>query len=184
MTGEAEIFAEAIRSNFDRMLAVATRILRDREEAKDAVQDACIAAYEAFPRFEERSQLSTWLHRIVCNAALARLRQRDRLAESPIDDLLPQFDEFGMMVNAGASALGSVDELLVRAETRQTVQAAIDRLPPIYRTILVLRDIEELSMEEVANLLDVSTTVVKVRLHRGRLALKKLLATALRGDLP
>jgi RNA polymerase sigma-70 factor, ECF subfamily len=128
--------------------------------------------------FEGGCQLSTWLHRIVVNAALMRLRSRRRKPEESIDVLLPAFKEDGHHVEQFTEWTTPADQLLERQETRATVRACIDELPDNYREVLVLRDIEELSTQEVAQMLSVTTTAVKVRLHRARQALSTLLRKA------
>jgi RNA polymerase sigma-70 factor (ECF subfamily) len=150
--------------------------LRHEEEAADAVQEAFLSAYRALDRFDQASRLSTWLHRIVINACLMRLRSRRRRPEEPIEDLLPRFQADGHQVDHPTPEWeGSAEVLLARSQTRAIVREAIDRLPDSYRTVLLLRDIEELTTEEAARSLGVSENAVKVRLHRARLALRGLL---------
>jgi len=158
-----------------RMLAVARRITRNDEDARDAVQSAYMSAFVALQKFEGACQLSTWLHRIVVNAALMKLRTRRRKPEESIDALLPAFQEDGHHVEQ-FSALGTpADRLLERSETRAMVRACIAELPDNYRTVLILRDIEQLSTDEAAEMLGVTPTAVKVRLHRARQALATLI---------
>jgi len=154
-------------------------LLRDEHEAEDAVQESFLAAFRSIGGFEGGAKLSTWLHRIVVNRSLMRLRSRRRHPEGAIDDLLPGFDDTG---HHSVSVLGfaaSADELLERRETRALVRHAIDQLPEIYRTVVVLRDVEELDTEEAADALGITTTAVKVRLHRARQALRTLLEGSL-----
>jgi RNA polymerase sigma-70 factor, ECF subfamily len=173
---DEDAFERLVREQGGRLLAVARRFLRDEEEARDAVQECFLSAYRSLDRFEQGSRLSTWLHRIVINACLMRLRSRRRKPEEPIEDLLPQFQADGHQVNHPTPEwAGSAEELLARAETRSIVRAAIDRLPETYRAVLLLRDIEEVSTEDAARSLGVSANAVKIRLHRARLALRGLL---------
>jgi len=162
-----------------RMLAVARRILRNEADARDAVQDAYLCAFRSLARFEGASTLSTWLHRIVVNAALMRLRSRRRRSEESIEPLLPQFLEDGHHASHPSEWMPS-DALLEQRETREFVRAAIDRLPEGYRTILLLRDIEELDTDETARALELTAAAVKVRLHRARQALRTLLDPVMR----
>lgn len=171
--------ASLVRSETPRLLAVARRILRQEEDAKDAVQDALISALSSLDRFEGGSQLSTWLHRIVVNAALMKLRSRRARPEESIDEFLPAFEADGH-ISVPASEWVPADELLLRDETKRLVRASIDRLPESYRTVLLLRDIEELTTDETAQALNITTTAVKVRLHRARQALRGLLDPGLR----
>ena len=99
------------------------------------------------------ARLSTWLHRIAVNAALMRLRCRKRRAECSIDDLLPRFDEDGSWASETSRVAPSSHELVERGETRRFVRACIDRLPESARTVLMMRDIEDLDTDEAAELL-------------------------------
>ena len=162
------------------MLAVARRMLRHEEEARDAVQEAFLLAFRGLPRFAGQSRLGTWLHRIVVNAALMRLRSRRARPEESIEPLLPSFMEDGHATRSYREWPESADRLLERAEVRSLVRTAIDRLPPTYRTVLLLRDIEEIDTAEVAALLEISANAVKIRLHRARQALRELLDPHLR----
>ncbi len=169
-------FSELVRAQGPRMLAVARRLLRSDEDAADAVQEAFISAFRAIGNFEGGARLSTWLHRIVVNAALMRLRSRSRRPETSIDGLLPRFVEDGEYLDEprewkSPEALSALE----RRETREMVRGLIDRLPTDYRTVLLLRDIEGLDTKETAELLGVTPNAAKIRLHRARLALRGLL---------
>jgi RNA polymerase sigma-70 factor (ECF subfamily) len=172
--GDADAFAALVRDHGGRMLSVARRLLRQEDDAQDVVQEALLAAFRALPRFEGQSKLSTWLHRIVVNAALMKLRSQRRRGEAPIDDLLPHFDETGHRLDDRSEA-PMPDVELDRAALRARVRRCIDHLPESYRTVLVLRDVEELDTAEVARLLETSEGAVKTRLHRARQALRTLL---------
>jgi RNA polymerase sigma-70 factor (ECF subfamily) len=180
-SGDEAAFERLVRDHGGRLLSVARRFLRDEEEARDAVQDCFLSAYRALDRFDQGSRLSTWLHRIVINACLMRLRTRRRKPETPIEELLPRFQADGHQVNHPTPEWeGTAETLLARKETRSIVREAIDRLPDSYRAVLLLRDIEELSTEEAARSLGVSENAVKIRLHRARQALRGLLEPAFR----
>lgn len=176
--GDQAAFATVVRSHGGRLLAVAKRLLRDEDDARDALQDALLSAFRGIDGFQEGARLSTWLHRIVVNAALMKLRARKRRPEDPIEGLLPQFLEDGHRVtvdNPDSPWVEPAETLLQRREARALVRDAIDRLPEGYRTVLLLRDIEDLSTEEAARLLEMTPNAVKVRLHRARQALRTLL---------
>ncbi|MGH7966890.1 MAG: RNA polymerase sigma factor [Candidatus Binatia bacterium] len=174
-TGDEVAFERLVRAYSGRMLAVARRLLRNEEDARDAVQDAFLSAFRAFDDFAESAQLSTWLHRIVVNAALMKLRTRRRRPEESIDDLLPNFLEDGHHAQPVTEWRETAEVAMQRGETRAIVRECIDRLPETYRTVLLLRDIEDLDTEEAARLLGISSNAVKVRLHRARQALRTLL---------
>ena len=172
LQAQHDLFEEMVRSHGSRLLATARRILgRDEDAARDAVQDALLSAYQSLARFRADASLSTWLHRIVVNAALMRRRAHKRRRETAIDDLLPTFTDDGHH----ATPPPSPERMLEHAQLRANVRACIDRLPATYRTVIVMRDLEDRSTEEAADALGISTNAVKVRLHRARQALLTLL---------
>jgi len=174
---------QLVRDNIAWMLALAERILRDRGLAEDAVQEAFMAAFRGLDSFEGRSTLKTWLHRITVNASLSKLRQLKRLAERPIDEYLPEFDRHECRIEARWTYLAPLQDVLENDDLRARVSESIDALPESYRIVLQLRDIEGYDTSEVAELLKISASNVKVRLHRARAALKKLLEPILRGEV-
>jgi RNA polymerase sigma-70 factor, ECF subfamily len=173
--GDQEASAALVRKYGGRMLAVAGRFLHCPEDIADALQDAFLAAFRSLDKFEGNSSLGTWLHRIVVNSCLAKLRAQSRSRAVPIDDLLPTFDETGHHARPVGSWEGQPLALLAREETRTQVKACIDRLPEPYRTVLLLRDIEELDTNQTAQHLGIAPGAVKTRLHRARQALRTLL---------
>jgi RNA polymerase sigma-70 factor (ECF subfamily) len=182
--GDEEAFETLVREHGGRLLAVARRFLRNEEDARDAVQETFLSAFRSLPKFEEGSSLSTWLHRIVINASLMKLRTRRRKAEESIEELLPRFAADGHAVEASVEWEATAETLLARSETRELVRRSIERLTETHRSILLMRDIEELSTEECANLLGVTENAVKIRLHRARQALRGLLDPHLRRSGP
>lgn len=182
--GDASAYAELVRAQGGRLLAVTRRLLRNEEDARDAVQDTFLSAFRAFDTFQEGARLSTWLHRIAINAALMRLRARKPAAELPIDDLLPTYTEDGHTEHAAALWQEPADRRMERRELCGLVQRCIDALPEGHRTILILRDIEELDTDQAAQVLCISVAAAKVRLHRARLALRTLLDPHLRRPAP
>jgi RNA polymerase sigma-70 factor (ECF subfamily) len=173
--GDEAAFAELVRANGGRMLAVARRILKSDDEAHDATQEAFLQAFRAMDRFAGDALLSTWLHRITVNACLMRLRHRKRHPEAAIEELLPSFDDTGHRVENGTEWTDDVLGRMESARLQKVVRDAIDRLPENYRTVLVLRDIEGLSTEESAQALGIRPEAAKMRLHRARQALRTLL---------
>lgn len=170
---------ELVRSQTGRLLSVARRMLRNEDDARDAVQEGFMSAFRALDNFNGNCKLSTWLHRIVVNAALMKIRTRSRRPEDPIEDLLPHFLEDGHHAEP-TSHWSNANELIEQRETRERVRAAIDRLPDSYRVVLLLRDIEELDTAETARALNLTPNTVKIRLHRARQALAKLLEPTFR----
>jgi len=173
--GDDDAFEACVRAYSGQLLAVARRILSHEEDARDAVQDAFLSAFKGIGRFDGLSRISTWLHRIVVNAALSRLRARQRRPEMSIEDLLPHFAEGEHQIDPPAPWKATSVAILQQQEARDMVRGCINRLPETYRIVLVLRDIEGLSTEETAQLLDTTLGVVKTRLHRARQALRSFL---------
>jgi len=174
--GDEAGYEQVVRTYGGLLLAVARRIVDTEEDARDVVQDAFLNAFKSFARFEGNAKLSTWLHRIVVNAALMKLRTRKRKPEQSIESMLPSFLDDGHHEERFQSWDEPVDKVMERKEARELVRQQIDALPEGYRTVLVLRDIEGLDTEETAKGLGLSVNATKIRLHRARQALRTLLA--------
>jgi RNA polymerase sigma-70 factor (ECF subfamily) len=177
--GDNDAFEQLVRQYGARLFAAARRLLNNEQDAQDAVQEAFLSAFKALDQFTGMAKLSTWLHRIVINAALMKLRSRRRRPEASIEELLPRFDAQGEWETPVSHWNTPTEELLQQQQTHALVRHSIDRLPETYRTVLLLRDIEELDTEEAANILGITANAVKIRLHRARQALMTLLRTAL-----
>jgi len=173
--GDPEAFGRLFARHRDRLWAVAIRTLGDPEEAADALQDAMISAFRRAGSFRGDSAVTTWLHRIVVNAALVQLRSKKRRGEHPIETLLPRFDQDGEWIDDQVTWTNAAETVLESRDSREMVRRCIERLPEKYRSVLVLRDIEELDTEEAAQSLSLTANTVKVRLHRARQALKTLI---------
>jgi RNA polymerase sigma-70 factor (ECF subfamily) len=173
--GDDDAFEACVRAYCGRLLVVARRILQNEEDARDAVQDALLSAFKGIAGFQGQSRLGTWLHRIVVNAALGRLRSRRRHPERSIEELLPHFGEDEHQIDPPTPWKATSERIVQQQESREVVRRCVSQLPEIYRTVLLLRDIEELDTEETARILDTSPGVVKTRLHRARQALRSLL---------
>ncbi len=179
--GDDAAFEELVRAHGGRMLAVARRFLPE-EDARDAVQDAFVSVTRSIEKFEGNARLSTWLHRIVVNAALMKIRWRKRRPEDSIEELLPRFRDDGHQEQPASPWRESVQQTLERQEVRELVREKIAELPESYRAVLLLRDVEELDTQETADSLGITPNNVKVRLHRARQALRTLLDPHLRED--
>lgn len=164
-----------VRRYGPRMLSTARRLLNVDADALDAVQDAFLSAFRTIDSFEGRSQLGSWLYRIVVNASLMKLRTKRRRKERSIDDLLPKYNDGGTLSDHVQSWRLTHDKAVEMRETRKLVRDSIAELPEPYRAVLLLRDIEELNTEEAAEALEISPAAVRTRLHRARQALKSLL---------
>ena len=172
--GESAAYEEVIRELGGRMLATAVRMLSNEDDAQEAVQDAFLSAFRNIAGFDEKSKFGTWLHRILINACLMKLRTRRRKPSVSLD-------EMGARMNGGEPAEAPIASWRERApeeldeETRARIRTEIEELPDEYRTVIMLRDIEDLNTEETAAVLGVSVSAVKTRLHRARLALRERL---------
>jgi RNA polymerase sigma-70 factor (ECF subfamily) len=173
--GDADAFATLLRQYGPRLLRLARSVVGNEEDARDVLQDAMVAVHRSIDRYESSSALATWLHRIVVNAALMKLRTKRRHPEEEIDALLPRFAEDGHQLVPSTPWSESAEAMLEREETRAAVREAIAKLPDAYRIVLQLRDIEEMTTAEVAEILGVTANTVKIRLHRARQALRTLL---------
>jgi RNA polymerase sigma-70 factor (ECF subfamily) len=173
--GDTAAFETLLDRYGGRLLRLARRFCGSEEDARDALQDAMVAVFKSIGNFESNSMLSTWLHRIVVNACLMKLRTKKRREEIDIEELMPRFKEDGHQVEPSQPWTESAQSMLERDELRAQVRAAIDQLPETYRVVLQLRDIEEMSTEETAEVLGITPNAVKIRLHRARQALRALL---------
>ena len=173
--GDATAFEDLLQQYGARLLRLARRLLNSEEDAQDALQDAMVAVFKSIGSFESNSMLSTWLHRIVVNASLMKLRTKRRREEIDIEEVLPRFQEDGHQVEPSQPWTESAESMLERDELRALVRASIEQLPETYRVVLQLRDIEEMTTEETAQVLGITPNAVKIRLHRARQALRALL---------
>lgn len=179
--GDNRAYETLVRNYSGRLFAVARRLLSCDEDAADAVQETFISAFRAIDGFHGQSALGTWLHRIAVNACLRKLSSRARHGTVSLEQHLPTFDETGRHVRPVVSWTEDAFAGLRRSEMRDRVRACIDQLPEDYRTILILRDIEELDTDETSELLGISLSAVKARLHRARQALRMLLESLAAG---
>lgn len=170
-----------MRRNDQRLFRAAWRILKNREDAEDAVQSAYLKAFAAIRSFAGRSSLSTWLTRIVTNDALAHARVKRR--RSLIDEHeVPILDDYRDLLMRG-SMPESPERAVARGQIRQLLDDAINQLPAPFRAVFVLRQIEELEVSEVAETLGIPAATVKTRHLRARRRLQRALGPCLRGTL-
>jgi RNA polymerase sigma-70 factor, ECF subfamily len=160
----------------DRVYRLAIRITGNEQDAEEVVQDALWTAARKIGMFKGESAFGSWVYRITANTAYQKLRGRQsRRHEISLDEVLPLFDELGCHAQPVADWSQAASDPAVQAELRTTLSAAIDELPAAYKAVLVLRDIEGRSTEEIAQALGLSIAVVKTRAHRARLFLRKRL---------
>ena len=166
-----------------RAYRVAFGITRNHSEAEEVVQDVFLTLFRKIDMFEGRAALGTWLYRVAANAALIKRRGKRVELEVSLEDCLPTFRSDGHREGDRAMLVadwsGTPESELLSGEAREILDRALDRLPEHYRALLVLRDVEELSNEEVAEILGESVSSVKSRLHRARMALREVLTRRL-----
>lgn len=162
-----------------RVYRVAFGITRNDADAEEVVQDVFLSLFEKIAAFEERAALGTWLYRVATNTALLRRRGKRLELEVSLEDQLPTFRDDGHRAGERSFLLAdwsaSAEDGMLSDETQALVRRAIDILPPHYRAVVMLRDVEELSNEETAEILGEAVSSVKSRLHRARMALREQL---------
>ena len=163
-------FGKLVERYETKVYSLAMKMLRNPEDAEDVLQDTFLRAYRGIKSFQGNSTFSTWIYRITANSALMRLRKK-QLPTVSIDDA----DEREMPINIADWSPGPVEQLLTQ-ETQKAMDEAIEALPPEFKQVFILRDVEELSNAEVAEILDLSVAAVKSRLHRARLKVRNRLA--------
>lgn len=180
--GEGAAFEQLMRRNNQRLFRTARSILKDDGEAEDAVQDAYLRAWRALPEFRAQSRLSTWLVRIVANEALGRLR-RTKAQVIPLEAAMSSHDH-EIQAAFADDPERNPDRLLARAQVRALLESRIDQLPEMYRTVFMLRAVEELSVGETAEALGMPEATVRTRFFRARALLREGLAGEMDTALP
>jgi RNA polymerase sigma-70 factor, ECF subfamily len=160
-----------------RVFRLACRLTSDTD-APDVVQETFLQIYRHLSTFRGGAHFSTWVYRIATNAGLMHRRARARRPAEPLDEYLPHFDADGKLEGTpdALQIASRVEEVLDRRELAKKAQVAIDRLPDLYREAFVLRDLEELSTAEVAQVLGVEPVTVRQRVHRARLLVRGYLS--------
>jgi RNA polymerase sigma-70 factor (ECF subfamily) len=175
---------EALMNRYSgRVYRLAYGITRNPADAEEIVQDVFLQMVRKGADFEGRSALASWIHRVATNVALNKRRGKRREVETSLEDCLPAYEADGHRAGPRAFLVADWSERpdaeLLSGETRRVLEEAIDRLPDHYRAVLILRDVEELSNEEVAESVGDSVPAVKTRLHRARMALREILTRRL-----
>lgn len=176
VAGDAHSFEVLMRRFNQRLYRVARSILKDDFEAEDAVQEAYWKAYQAMDGFRADAQLSTWLTRIVINEALGKLRRNKRRAQviQSTEDL--SADNKAARMETTANINERPDQLAIRAELRTLIEHKLDELPDVYRTVFMMRAVEEMPAVEVAVVLDIPEATVRTRFFRARRLMRDLLS--------
>ncbi|GIP19166.1 ECF RNA polymerase sigma factor SigW [Paenibacillus montaniterrae] len=172
LKGDQAAFAELVELYQEKLYHMAYRMLNNRQEAEDVVQETFLRVFNNLERYNDSMKFSTWIYRIATNLCIDRLRKR-----KPIYSLDAESTEYEGL--DGYSMIPSDDRTpeseLLLSETQRIIHQAIDTLPPKYKTVMILRYIHELSLQEVGDILDMPVTTIKTRVHRGREFLRKKL---------
>jgi RNA polymerase sigma-70 factor, ECF subfamily len=172
-TKDFTAFEQLVDRYEDKIFRLAFRFVRNETEAKEIVQDTFLLVWRKLDTFKGDSQFGSWLYRVATNTALMRLRAQRRHPEISTEELpIDYLDNYGQLPAAGENWAKRPDDELQSDELRRRIQKAVDELPEIYRTVFIIRDVEGLSTEETAEVLEISIPTVKTRLHRARLALR------------
>jgi len=183
--GDATAAEDLVAAYGHRASRLATRITGNVQDAEEAVQDAFLSVIRKIDTFRGDSAFGSWLYRIVANAAYQCCkRRRGCRANVSLDKLLPAFDEHGRYVAPVPDWSTSVDDPARQMELRMVLTAAIEELPAAYRAVVLLRDVEGLSHQEIADTLGLTVVGVEQRVHRARLFLRKQLEAHLSIELP
>ena len=168
-SGNDQAFAELVERHQNSCLKLALSILRDKPDAEDEVQNACWKAFQHLAQFNREAKFSTWLTRIVVNQCLMRLRQAKRAKLFYMDDV--QVGEDVVTLELRDTGLNP-EQTLGKSEVANVIHQEIDRIPPLLRKVFLLRDVQQLSMHDVAAQLGISIAAAKSRLLRARIELR------------
>ena len=180
LAGQCELFEIVMRRHNQQLYRAARAIVRDEAEVEDVLQQAYLNVFAHLEQFEARSQLSTWLTRIVINEACARRRRSQRIPASPeARSVAPS-----STLDEVASGLPSPEHQAYAGELQRVLEEAVDALPEPYRVVFMLRDVEGMSTSETGTVLELGAEAVKTRLHRARAMLRRAVAARVGAAAP
>ena len=178
LAGEIQLYHELIRPYERSVYVMALSYMKNEADAEDVAQEAFVKAFRKLSSFRAESKFSTWLISITINEARTRLRRQALVRMESLDQLPDEDKSISPALLRDWREIPS--EAVEREEVRNLIQLAVGQLPDIYREVFLLRDVEELTISETAEALNISVPSVKVRLHRARMMLQKQLAPQLR----
>jgi RNA polymerase sigma-70 factor (ECF subfamily) len=187
IAGEAGAFERFVEYFRPKVFQYSWLMCGHREDAEEVAQETLLKVFESGEQLREPEKIRSWVFRIAKNACLMKRRKSvfDPARELSLDEFLPAKHQDGNRVRIDIADWSSLpDGKAMRSEMRELLEKAIGELPEAYRSVILLRDMEELSTQETAQILDVSDDVVKTRLHRARLAIRQRLDEYLRGSTP
>jgi RNA polymerase sigma-70 factor (ECF subfamily) len=170
--GDRRAFAELVEMYKDKIYHLGYRMLNQRQEAEDVVQETFLRVYTNLDRYDENQKFSTWIYRIATNLCIDRLRKRKPTYSIDAELTDSEGTDWHAML---ASEDPSPETELILSETQQHIREAIESLPDKYKSIVVLRYLHDLSLQEISDILEMPVTTVKTRVHRGREFLRKKL---------
>jgi RNA polymerase sigma-70 factor, ECF subfamily len=180
--GDSAAFDALMERYEGKVYRLATGLMKNRDDALDAVQDAFLSVFRKIGSFRGESAFSTWLYRIALNAVLMRLRSRGRHQATELTDGGVAFDaSTGQALSSVPDWSERADEAVLRKELGKVIQDAVAAMPEEYRVIFTLRDVENLPNQQVAEILGLSLAATKTRLHRARLHLRERLTRYVQG---
>lgn len=171
--GDREAFEEIVELYKNKIYQLGYRMLGNRLEAEDITQEAFLRVYSNISRYDHNHKFSTWIFRIATNLCIDRLRKRKMVYS--LDQEVTGAEGLDFYSQIPDQKLKNPEDEVITIELQQQVQQAIDRLPVQYKSIMILRYLQDLSLQEISDIVDLPVTTVKTRVHRGREALKKLL---------
>jgi RNA polymerase sigma-70 factor (ECF subfamily) len=175
-------FRELVDEHRDRVFNITYRMLGNRAEAEDVAQEVFIAVFKTIDQFREESKFSTWLYRVTVNHCKNRIKYLARRHDRDKDEL----DETSQQTNGAVTGVpvraAQPDKALASAQMEKLLQEAIAALDPEQRQVVILRDVEELSIEEICEITELPDGTVKSRLHRARLVLRKKMQKHVDGE--
>lgn len=176
-TGDYQAFEALVNRYEGKVYRLSMRMLRNQEDAEDALQETFLQVYRGLKSFEGRSTFSTWLFRLATNVCLMKIRHRETEPAKllPLEEYIPQHEEAGHPQIQDWP--DKPEDLLLNKESQEKMLEALEKLPADHRAVFVLRDIEGFSNSEAGEALGISVAAVKSRLHRARLALRGMLSS-------
>lgn len=172
LKGDQRAFAELVELYKDKIYHLAYRMLNNRHEAEDVVQETFLRVYRNLDRYDDKQKFSTWIYRIGTNLCIDRLRKRRPVysLDAEVNDQ-EGIDGYSMIPSTNVTP----ETELLLSETQRLIYEAIDSLPVKYRSVMILRYLQDLSLQEIGDVLDMPVTTIKTRVHRGREFLRKKL---------
>lgn len=171
--GRSSAFRELVRRYQGKVYALALRLTSNQADAQEVLQDTFLSVYRKIETFRGDSAFSSWLYRITANAALMKIRSRGNRRDVPLDDVLSAVEGQPYIPTMGRDWSEDAERVAINRQLAQQIGAAVEKLPEKYRVVFLLREVEGLPTQEVADALGLSTPTVKTRLHRARLFLRQ-----------